>query len=66
MSVHCELGVECVLTGLCCVLDDVLGYKEEPLTVEPLFKGTLYAGHLCNEGTWVCLKLSVLCNAVPK
>ena len=37
VSVHCELGVECVLTGLCCVLDDVLGYKEEPLTVEPLF-----------------------------
>ena len=36
MSVHCELGVECVLTGLCCVLDDVLGYKEDPLTVEPL------------------------------
>ena len=26
VSVHCELGVECVLTGLCCVLDDVLGY----------------------------------------
>ena len=37
VTVPCELGVECVLTGLCCVLDDVLGYKEELLTVETLF-----------------------------
>ena len=37
VSVHCELGVECALTSLCCVLEDVLGYKEEPLTVETLF-----------------------------
>ena len=37
MSVHCELSVEYVFTGLCCVLNDVLGYMEESLTVEPPF-----------------------------
>ena len=37
VSVHCELSVECVFTGLCCVLNDVLGYMEGPLTVEPPF-----------------------------
>ena len=37
VSVNCELGAYCALTGLCCVLNDVLQYKDEPLTVEPLF-----------------------------